>query len=56
MSPERRIADARAALAVLADAGVRICFANPGTTELDVVRAFEGFDAIRCVLGLRENV
>lgn len=50
------VTGARAALAALADAGVRICFANPGTTELDLVRAFDGFDAIRCVLGLQENV
>ena len=56
MPDPNRITGARAALAALADAGVSVCFANPGTTELDLVRAFEGFDAIRCVLGLQENV
>lgn len=36
--------------------GVEVCFANPGTTELDLVRAVEGPGALRCVLGLQENV
>lgn len=36
--------------------GVQVCFANPGTTELDLVRAVEGPDGMRCVLGLQENV
>lgn len=36
--------------------GVEVCFANPGTTELDLVRALEGPDGLRTVLGLQENV
>jgi acetolactate synthase-1/2/3 large subunit len=40
----------------LVRAGVDTCFANPGTTELDLVRALESQDAIRCVIGLQENV
>ena len=36
--------------------GVEVCFANPGTTELDLVRAVEGPEGLRCVLGLQENV
>jgi acetolactate synthase-1/2/3 large subunit len=47
---------AHAALSALADAGVQVCFANPGTTELDVVRAFEHEPRMRYVLGLQENV
>lgn len=43
-------------LATLKEQGVDVCFANPGTTELDVVRAFESADAMRCVIGLQENV
>lgn len=43
-------------LAVLHARGVEVCFANPGTTELDVVRALEVHPAMRCVLGLQENV
>lgn len=36
--------------------GVSVCFANPGTTELEVVRALERLPSMRCVLGLQENV
>lgn len=43
-------------LAVLQQRGVDVCFANPGTTELDIVRALEAQPAMRCVLGLQENV
>ena len=36
--------------------GVRVCFANPGTTELAIVRAFDDVPGIRPVLGLFEGV
>ena len=36
--------------------GVRACFANPGTTELALVRALEAVPGIRPVLGLFEGV
>ncbi len=39
-----------------ADAGVEICFANPGTTELALVAAFDTVKNIRPVLGLFEGV
>jgi acetolactate synthase I/II/III large subunit len=39
-----------------ADAGVEICFANPGTTELPLVAAFDTVKNIRPVLGLFEGV
>ncbi|MCK7468321.1 MAG: thiamine pyrophosphate-binding protein [Desulfosudis oleivorans] len=39
-----------------ADAGVEICFANPGTTELPLVAAFDTVKSIRPVLGLFEGV
>jgi len=38
------------------DLGVRICFANPGTTELTLVHAFDEVPEIRPVLGLFEGV
>lgn len=47
---------ARALWAALSGEGVDTCFANPGTTELDLVRALEDQDSIRCVIGLQENV
>jgi len=47
---------AQALLAALQVEGVEVCFANPGTTELDIVRAFDAVPGMRCVLGLQENV
>jgi acetolactate synthase-1/2/3 large subunit len=47
---------ADALLAALADEGVVVCFANPGTTELDLVRSLERENRMRCVVGLQENV
>ena len=38
------------------DAGVKICFANAGTTELPFVAAFDTVSGIRPVLGLFEGV
>lgn len=39
-----------------AEAGVEICFANPGTTELALVAALDAVKEIRPVLGLFEGV
>ncbi len=55
MSGERRSA-ALAALEAAAAAGVEICFANPGTTELPLVLALDRLAAIRPVPCLHENV
>ena len=40
----------------LATAGVEVCFANPGTTELHLVQALDDADVIRAVPGLFEGV
>jgi acetolactate synthase-1/2/3 large subunit len=40
----------------LADAGVEVCFANPGTSEMHFVAALDRVGDIRCVLGLFEGV
>jgi acetolactate synthase-1/2/3 large subunit len=37
-------------------AGVEICFANPGTTEMPIVAAFDRVPGMRVVLGLFEGV
>ncbi len=50
------ISGAAVLLQTLARQGVDVCFANPGTTELDLVRALEVSDDMRCILGLQENV
>lgn len=36
--------------------GVRVCFANPGTTEMPLVAALDQVPGVRAVLGLHENV
>jgi len=56
MKNKKYFTGAQAVLAAFADEGVRVCFANPGTTELELVRAFEANDDIRVVVGLQENV
>lgn len=47
---------AERALDVARRAGIRICFANPGTTELPLVRALDTVGGIRAVPCLHENV
>lgn len=47
---------ASALLEALRKQGVEVCFANPGTTELDLVRAMEEVRGMRCVVSLQENV
>jgi len=47
---------AESALRTAAHAGIDVCFANPGTTELPFVAALEAVGAIRPVLGLFEGV
>jgi acetolactate synthase-1/2/3 large subunit len=40
----------------LAGTGVKVCFANPGTSEMHFVAALDRVGDIRCVLGLFEGV
>ena len=40
----------------LVAAGVDVCFANPGTSEMHFVAALDQHAGMRCVLGLQENV
>lgn len=47
---------AEAALTTLADAGVDACFANPGTSEMQMVAAFDREPRVRPVLCLFEGV
>lgn len=37
-------------------AGIQVCFANPGTTEMPLVEAFDTVPGIRTILGLSEGV
>ena len=40
----------------LTGAGVEVCFANPGTSEMHFVAALDRVGGVRCVLGLFEGV
>lgn len=47
---------AQALLKTLADAGVEVCFSNPGTSEMHFVAALDGEPRMRAVLTLFEGV
>ncbi len=47
---------AESLIRTLIDAGVNVCFANPGTTEMPMVRAIDEIDGMRAILCLFEGV
>lgn len=47
---------AESLIATAIEAGVEVCFANPGTTEIQLVTALDSVPGIRPVLGLFEGV
>ena len=47
---------AQALLKTLADAGIEVCFTNPGTSEMHFVAALDGEPRMRAVLALFEGV
>ncbi len=47
---------ARALIESLVNAGVEVCFANPGTSEMHLVEAVDAVPGMRAVLGLFEGV
>jgi len=47
---------AQALIQTLVDAGVDVCFMNPGTSEMHFVAALDDVHAMRGVLALQENV
>jgi len=47
---------AEALLKTAAAAGIDVCFANPGTTEMSLVAALDAVPSVRAVLGLFEGV
>lgn len=46
----------QAAIAAAAQAGIEVCFANAGTTEIHMVEALDRHPSVRAVLGLFEGV
>ncbi len=53
---ENNINGAGALIQTLADCGVELCLANPGTSEMHLVQALDGVPEIRSVLALFEGV
>lgn len=53
---ETEMTGAEALVGTLADCGVTACFANPGTSEMNLVTALDGEPRIRSVLCLFEGV
>jgi len=47
---------ARSLMQTAVQAGVEVCFANPGTTEMPLVAALDAVPGVRAVLGLFEGV
>ena len=47
---------AESLVGTLTGAGVEVCFANPGTSEMHFVAALDRIGGLRCVLGLFEGV
>ena len=47
---------AKALVASAVSAGIEVCFANPGTTELPLVVALDSVPGMRSILCLHENV
>ena len=47
---------AQALMKTLVDAGIEVCFTNPGTSEMHFVAALDRVPGVRCVLGLFEGV
>ncbi len=43
-------------LRALVNAGVEVCFTNPGTSEMHFVAGFDAVPGVRGILGLHENV
>jgi acetolactate synthase I/II/III large subunit len=50
------VSAAHSLMATLVAAGIDVCFANPGTTEMNLVQALDEVDGLRPVLGLFEGV
>lgn len=56
MSENNDMNGATALIETLADCGVELCFANPGTSEMHLVQALDSVPSIKSVLALFEGV
>src|ERR1700688_1861057 len=53
---ERMMNGAESLVRTLVAGGVKVCFANPGTSEMHFVAALDRVEGMRCVLALVEGV
>jgi acetolactate synthase-1/2/3 large subunit len=53
---QRDLSGAESLVQTFVDAGVNVCFTNPGTSEMHFVAALDTNPGMRCVLGLFEGV
>jgi acetolactate synthase-1/2/3 large subunit len=56
MTDRRNRSGAESLVQILVEAGVDVCFANPGTSEMHFVAALDTNPEMHCVLGLFEGV
>ena len=56
MSNDKDRSGAESLVQTFVDAGVDVCFANPGTSEMHFVAALDTNPEMRCVLGLFEGI
>src|SRR5947209_8035957 len=56
VAPGRTMNGAQALIRTLVAGGVRVCFTNPGTSEMHFVAALDDVPDMRSVLGLFEGV
>jgi thiamine pyrophosphate-dependent acetolactate synthase large subunit-like protein len=56
MTDGRDRTGAESLVQIFGEAGVDVCFANPGTSEMHFVAALDTHPELRCVLGLFEGV
>jgi acetolactate synthase-1/2/3 large subunit len=53
---EKKMNGAESLVHTLVGHGLRVCFANPGTSEMHFVAALDRIPGLRCIPGLQENV
>jgi acetolactate synthase I/II/III large subunit len=53
---QKKMNGAESLVHTLVGHGLRVCFANPGTSEMHFVAALDRIPGLRCIPGLQENV
>ena len=56
MSEKNKLNGAESLVHTLVGHGLKVCFANPGTSEMHFVAALDRIPGLRCIPGMQENV